>query len=103
MQNAGQTNMASKPFTFLAGAAIGAAVAVWLLNTEKGKEFLGKAADWADKALDKAGEVAGAAKEKASDVAKAAKETAAAAAGKASELAGKAAEGLGKLETELSK
>ena len=70
--------MASKSFTFLAGAAIGAAVAVWLLNTEKGKEFLGKAADWADKALDKAGEVAGAAKEKA-------------------------AEGLGKLETELSK
>ena len=99
--------MASKPFTFLAGAAIGAAVAVWLLNTEKGKEFLGKAADWADKALDKAGEVAGAAKEKAADVAQAAKEKASEVAKAAKETAaaaaGKAAEGLGKLETELSK
>ena len=74
--------MASKSFTFLAGAAIGAAFAAWLLNTEKGKEFLGKAADWADKALEKGTEAAKAAKEKAVDVAEKAKE---------------------KLETELSK
>ena len=99
--------MASKSFTFLAGAAIGAAVAVWLLNSEKGKEFLGKAADWADKALEKGTEAAKAAKDKATEVAETAKEKATevakSAKKKAAEAAGKAAKGFEKLETELSK
>ncbi|MBO4428288.1 MAG: YtxH domain-containing protein [Bacteroidales bacterium] len=99
--------MASKSFTFLAGAAIGAAVAVWLLNSEKGKEVLGKAADWADKALEKGTETAKAAKEKAGEMASEAKEKSADVAKiakkHAARVARKAAKTFEELETELSK
>ena len=45
--------MANNSFSFLLGAAIGAAATAWLLTTDKGKEVLAKAGDWADKFKEK--------------------------------------------------
>ena len=45
--------------SFLFGAVVGAAAAVWLLTTDKGKEVLAKAGDWADRAQGAAKDLAG--------------------------------------------
>ena len=51
--------MANNSLSFLLGAAIGAAATAWLLTTDKGKEVLAKAGDWADKAQGAAKDLAG--------------------------------------------
>ena len=61
--------MANNSLSFLLGAAIGAAAAAWLLTTDKGKEVLAKAGDWADKAQGAAKDLAGKAQGAAKDLA----------------------------------
>lgn len=55
--------------SFLFGAVVGAAAAVWLLTTDKGKEVLAKAGNWADRAQGTAKDLAGKAQDAAKDLA----------------------------------